>query len=83
MALGAGAGSVLRLIVGQGLRPVLAGVGIGLLAAGALSQLMTRLLFEVTPTDFATYALVATSILVAGVAACLVPARKAVRMDVM
>ena len=83
MALGAGAGSVLRLIVGQGLRPVLAGVGVGLLAAGALSQLMTRLLFEVTPTDFATYALVATSILVAGVAACLVPARKAVRVDVM
>ena len=60
-------------IVGQGLRPVLAGVGVGLLAAGALSQLMTRLLFEVAPTDFVTYALVATSILVAGVAACLVP----------
>jgi putative ABC transport system permease protein len=83
MALGAGAGSVLRLIVGQGLRPVLAGVCVGLLAAGALSQLMTRLLFEVTPTDFVTYALVATSILVASVAACLVPARKAVRVDVM
>jgi len=83
MALGAGAGSVLRLIVGQGLRPVLAGVGVGLLAAGVLSQLMTRLLFEVTPTDFTTYAIVATSILVAGVVACLVPARKAVRVDVM
>jgi len=83
MALGAGAGNVLRLIVGQGLRPVLAGIGVGLLAAGALSQLMTGLLFGVTPIDFVTYALVATSILVAGVAACLVPARKAVRVDVM
>jgi putative ABC transport system permease protein len=83
MALGAGAGSVLRLIVGQGLRPVLAGVCVGLLAAGALSQLMTGLLFGVTPTDFVTYALVATSIVVASVAACLVPARKAVRVDVM
>jgi len=42
---------VLRLIVGQGLRPVVAGVVIGLVASSALARLMTRLLFEVTPVD--------------------------------
>jgi ABC-type antimicrobial peptide transport system permease subunit len=83
MALGAGATSVLRLIVGQGLRPVLAGVGVGLVAAGTLSQLMSRLLFGVTPIDPTTYALVAATIIGAGIVACVVPARKAVKVDVM
>ena len=83
MALGASASTVLRLIVGQGLRPVIAGVVVGLVAAGGLSQLMTRLLFDVTPIDPITYAAVAATILAAAVVACLVPARKAVRVDVM
>jgi predicted permease len=83
MALGAGAGTVLRLIVGQGLRPVVVGVMIGLVAAGALSQLMTRLLYDVTPVDPITYAIVALAIVAAAIVACLVPARKAMRVDVM
>jgi len=83
MALGAGASTVLRLIVGQGLRPVFAGVLIGLVASGALAQLMTRLLFGVTPVDPVTYLLVALGIIVAAVVACIVPARKAIRVDVM
>ena len=83
MALGARAGTVLGLIVGQGLRPVLVGVAVGLVVSGAASQLMTRLLFDVTPVDPITYVLVALAIIVAAVVACLVPARKAIRVDVM
>ncbi len=83
LALGANGRTVLALIVGQGLRPVIAGVGVGLVAAGLLSQLMTRLLFDITPTDPWTYVSVAAAILVAAVIACLVPARKAIRVDVI
>ena len=83
MALGATASSVMRLIVSQGMRPVLVGLVVGLVAAFALSRLMTSLLVDVTPTDLVTYVGVAAIILVAGVLACLVPARRALRVDVM
>jgi putative ABC transport system permease protein len=83
MALGASAASVLRLIVTQGMRPVIIGLAVGLLGAAALSRLMTALLFGVTPTDPLTYAAVAVVIVVAGIAACLVPATRAMRVDVI
>ena len=83
MALGATASSVFRLILVQGMRPVMAGLLVGLSAALALSRLMTSLLVGVAPTDAVTYAGVAGLILVAGAAACSVPARKALRVDVV
>jgi putative ABC transport system permease protein len=83
VALGATAAGVLRLIVSQGMRPVIAGLVVGLVAAAMLSRLMTTLLFDVTPTDPLTYAAVAGVIVAAGVVACLVPATRALRVDVI
>jgi ABC-type lipoprotein release transport system permease subunit len=83
MALGASAASVLRLIVIQGMRPVIVGLVLGLAAAAALSRLMTALLFGVTPTDPVTYAAVAGVIALASALACLAPATRALRVDVI
>jgi putative ABC transport system permease protein len=82
VALGATERSVLGLVVGQGMRPVLAGLAVGLLAAVALSRLLTTLLVDVPPTDPATYAVVAAVLLAAATLACVIPARKALRVEV-
>ena len=81
MALGAQTGAVLKLAVGYGLKLVVAGVLIGLLAAFALTRLMSTLLFGVTPTDPATFVLI--SLLLVGVAAVAsyIPARRATKVD--
>src|ERR1700754_2479844 len=81
MALGAQTGAVLKLAVGYGLKLVVAGVLIGLVAAFALTRLMSTLLFGVTPTDPATFALI--SLLLVGVAALAsyIPARRATKVD--
>ena len=81
MALGAQTGAVLKLAVGYGLKLVVAGVLIGLVAAFALTRLMSTLLFGVTPTDPATFALI--SLLLVGVAAVAsyIPARRATKVD--
>lgn len=83
MALGASARSVLWLIVAQGMRPVFAGLVAGGIAAVALSGLVASLLFGVTRADPVTYGAVALVILVAGAIACIVPARRAMRVDVI
>jgi predicted permease len=81
MALGAERADVLRMVVGHGLRLSLIGIGAGLVAALALTRLMSSMLFGVRPTDFVTFA--AVSLLLAGVAAMAsyVPARRATRVD--
>jgi putative ABC transport system permease protein len=81
MALGAQTGAVLKLAVGYGLKLVVAGVLIGLVAAFALTRLMSTLLFGVTPTDPMTFALI--SLLLVGVAAVAsyIPARRATKVD--
>ena len=83
VALGAQARDVLRLVLGQGMWLTLAGVAAGLAAALASAQLIASLLYGVSPADPATYILVA--LLLSGVAllACLVPARRATKVDPM
>jgi len=81
MALGAGAGQVLRLVLGQALRLAGAAVAVGLVGALAASRSLASLLYGVTPTDPPTFA--ATAALLVGVAglAAWVPARRAARVD--
>ena len=81
LALGASPDDVLALVVGQGMRLVGVGLAIGVAAAIAFSGLLTRMLFAVAPRDAAT--LVAAPLVLGLVAlvACLVPARRATRVD--
>jgi predicted permease len=81
MALGAQTRDVLRLVVSDGMRPAAAGVVIGVLAASALSSVLARLIYGVSPTDPYTFA--AVSLLLASVAllACAVPGWRATRVD--
>jgi predicted permease len=81
LALGAEHRGVLRLVVAQGLRPVLAGVAVGVGATFWLSRLMANLLFEIKPFDPLTYATVLTAILIVSAVACYVPARRVLRVD--
>ena len=81
MALGAQTGAVLKLAVSYGLKLVVAGIVIGLIAAFALTRVMSTLLFGVTATDPTTFALI--SLLLIGVAAIAsyIPARRATKVD--
>ncbi len=81
MALGARVGDVLTLIFRQGLALALIGVAIGIALAFALTRLMKTLLFEVTPTDATTFAFVAVALVLVALIACLVPARRATKVD--
>jgi predicted permease len=81
MALGARQRDVLRLVLWQGTRLALLGAIIGLGAALALTRLMTRLLYGVSATDPVTFVALATVLTAVAVAACLIPARKAMRVD--
>jgi len=81
MALGAGRSDVLRLFMQQGMRLVLLGLVIGLGGAFVLTRLMSSLLFGVSATDKVTFILVALGLIVAGVCACYLPARRATKVD--
>jgi putative ABC transport system permease protein len=81
MAMGAGRREVRLLILRQHVMPALVGVGIGLAGAIALSRLLTSLLYGVGAVDPVTYAVVAISLITVAVAACWVPASRAMRVD--
>ncbi len=81
MALGATTGSILRLTILQGMRPVLLGIGLGGLGAWWLSGYLASLLFGIEPFDIITYAAVATLLLATALAACYLPGRRAMRID--
>jgi putative ABC transport system permease protein len=83
MALGARAGDVLTLVVGQGMATAAIGIGVGLFASAALTRLMTNWLFAVSATDPPTFALVALLLAAVALAACWIPARRATRVDPM
>jgi putative ABC transport system permease protein len=81
MALGARIGDVLRLVLQQGLVLTLIGVAIGIALAFALTRLMRSLLFDVTPTDAMTFVMVGAALVLVALIACLVPARRATKVD--
>jgi putative ABC transport system permease protein len=83
MALGARPGSMLALVLGRGARLALVGIAIGVLAALGLTRFLGSLLFGVGASDPATFAGVAVLLLVVALAACYVPARRAMRVDPM
>lgn len=80
-ALGAPAPAIVRMVVTQGMAFVLIGVKVGLIAAFGLAHWMTALLFEVRPTDPATFAAVALLLTATALIAIWIPARKAARID--
>ncbi len=81
MALGARGADVLRLVLIQFMRLTLLGVALGLAGAYALTRLMTSLLFGVTATDITTFVLVSVGLSLVALVACLIPARRATRVD--
>ena len=83
MALGAGRGSVLRMVLREAGMMALLGVGIGLVAAFALTRLMASILFGVSTHDPLTYLGVAALLMLVALAACYIPARRATRVDPM
>ena len=83
MALGADAKSVVRLVVGQAMRLLLIGTGIGLAAAFALTRGMASVLFGVSPNDPPTYVGVVLILTLSSVLAAWVPAHRATRVDPM
>jgi predicted permease len=83
MALGAERTDVLRLVLGHGARMALIGVAIGMGAALGLTRLMANQLFGVSAHDPLTFAGVALLLIIVAVAACYIPARRAMRVDPM
>jgi ABC-type antimicrobial peptide transport system permease subunit len=83
MAMGARRDSVLRMVIGQGLALVGAGLLIGIASAMALARVLASLLFETTVSDPLTLAGVAVAFLAAGILACLGPAWRATTVDPM
>jgi putative ABC transport system permease protein len=81
LALGAPPRRVLRLILTQGLRLTLVGVGAGLLVSFALTRVMQRLLYGVSATDPLTFAGVALLLTLTALLACWIPARRATKVD--
>ncbi len=83
MALGARQGDTLHLVLREGIGLVAAGIAIGVAGALALTRVLSSLLYGVSATDPLTLAAVATLLMLVALAACYVPARRAMRVDPM
>ncbi|HKR12251.1 MAG TPA: ABC transporter permease [Pyrinomonadaceae bacterium] len=81
MALGAQTGAVLKLAVGYGLKLVIAGIAIGLIAAFFLTRVMSTLLFGVTATDPVTFTVISLLLIFVAAVASYIPARRATKVD--
>src|SRR5262249_27236311 len=83
IALGAQGRDVLRMILAQGLKPGVIGSVVGLIAALALGRALSSLLYGVTATDPATFAIVVLLLSLVALLACWIPARRATTVDPM
>jgi ABC-type antimicrobial peptide transport system permease subunit len=81
MALGATRQGVLRLVLGHAILLIATGVALGLAASLALSSIMRSLLFQVSERDPSTFLAIAVTLAVVGLAASILPARRATRVD--
>jgi ABC-type antimicrobial peptide transport system permease subunit len=81
IALGAGRGRIARMVVGEGGRIAMIGAIVGTVGALAASRLIASLLFDVSPRDFTVLALVCAGLVGVAILACLVPARRATKVD--
>jgi putative ABC transport system permease protein len=81
MAIGAQRSDVLRIVLGEGMKLALIGVGIGIAGSLALSEVVRTMLFGVTPMDAVSYAATSLVLLAVAALACYVPARRATRVD--
>ncbi len=81
MALGASGQNILQLIFGQGIKQLGIGLAVGLAGAFGLTRVLSSLLVQVSPTDPVTLAAVALVMAVAATLGCLIPARRAMRLD--
>jgi len=81
LALGAQRGNILQLVLGRGAKLTVAGIAIGLAATFALTRLLSAELFGVSATDPLTFAGVALLLALVALAACYIPARRAMRVD--
>jgi putative ABC transport system permease protein len=80
IALGASPADVLRLVVSEGMRPVLAGIGLGACGALALGGVLSKLVYGISPADPATFFAVALVLSIVAVFACIIPAYRATRI---
>jgi putative ABC transport system permease protein len=83
MALGAQRAEVFRLVLGQGLRLTLTGLGAGIAISLALTRYLKSLLFGVATSDVVTYAAVTLLLCLVSLVACYIPARRAAKVDPM
>jgi ABC-type antimicrobial peptide transport system permease subunit len=81
LAIGAQPKDLLGMVIWQGMIPALAGLGLGMALAVALTRLITNQLYQLSPTDPASFALVTLLLAIIALTACYFPALRAIRVD--